>query len=67
MVWLSLILGVIKEGFHWAGIVAQARLEQDEALRKTKGEVLDAAKTAIKSGDTSALIGLADRLRQPGA
>jgi|GEM_PF-5029425 len=68
-VWLTALVtlgGILKEAMHVAGLVIQARLEKDEELRKTKGDMLDAAKKAIDSGDVDHIIDLADKLRQPG-
>lgn len=67
--WAAIILigGIIKEALHVAGLVIQARLEKDQELRKTKGEMLDAAKKAIDTGDVDHILDLADRLRQPGS
>lgn len=64
---LASILAIVKEAMTWGRIVAQARLEQNDELRKKKGEMLDAAKKSIDSGDTSHIIDLADQLRQPGS
>lgn len=69
MGWLTALVtlvGVFKEALHVAGLVLQARLEKDEELKKTKGEMLDAAKKAIDSGDIDHILNLADKLRQPG-
>lgn len=66
---LSVIIivgGIIKELLHVAVLIFRTRLEKDQALRKTKGEMLDAAKKAIDSGDIDHILNLADRLRQPG-
>ena len=67
--WAAIILigGIIKEALHVAGLVIQARLEKDQELRKTKGEMLDAAKKAIDTGDVDHIFNLADKLRQPGS
>ena len=70
MGWLTALVtlaGVLKEALHVAGLVLQARLEKDEELKKTKGEMLDAAKKAIDTGDIDHIINLADKLRQPGS
>ena len=63
---IVLLGGILKEALHVAGLVIQARLEKDQELRKTKGELLDAAKKAIDTGDVDHIIDLADKLRQPG-
>ena len=67
-IWTVIVLlgGIIKEALHVAGLVIQARLEKDQELKKTKGEMLDAAKKAIDTGDVDHILDLADKLRQPG-
>lgn len=67
--WDAIILigEIIKEALYVIRLVTEARLEKDQELRKKKGEMLDAAKKAIDSGNIDHILDLADKLRQPGS
>jgi len=61
------LLDAIKEGFHFANLKMQTSLLKDQDIKQQRTDILNATKTAIKSGDNTSILNLADQLRQPPA